>query len=64
MFFFTLLENMSFTSVIYDFQHQLLTDFESTDVESIIVNIDFLKPMLSYTLTYVFLKKLMLTSKR
>ena len=30
----TLLKNMSFTLVIYDFQHRLLTD-----VESIIVNI-------------------------
>jgi len=36
-----LLENMFFTSVIYDFLHQFLID-----VESIIVNISFLKLML------------------
>jgi len=36
------LENMFFTSVIYDFQHRLLTD-----VESIILNIGFKKPMLT-----------------
>ena len=38
----TLLENMFFTSVIYDFLHQFLTD-----VESIIFNIGFLKPILT-----------------
>ena len=38
----SLLENMFFTSVIYDFLHQFLTD-----VESIMVNIGFQKPMLT-----------------
>ena len=38
----SLLENMFFTSVIYDFLHQFLTD-----VESIMVNIGFEKPMLT-----------------
>ncbi|KAH1205756.1 hypothetical protein GmHk_16G046382 [Glycine max] len=32
----SLLENMFFASVIYDFQYRLLTDVENTDVESII----------------------------
>ena len=40
--FFKLLENMHFILVIYDFPHRFLTD-----VESIIVNIDFLEPMLT-----------------
>jgi len=37
-----LLENMFSTSVIYDFLHRFLTDFES-----IMVNIGFLKSMLT-----------------
>ena len=43
----TLLENMLFTSVIYDFLHRFLTDVESTNVESIMVNIGFEKLMLT-----------------
>ena len=43
----SLLENMFFTSIIYDFLHWFLTDVESNHVESIIVNIDFLKLMLT-----------------
>jgi len=43
----TLLENMLFTSVIYHFLHWFLTDIESTNFESIIVNIGFLKLMLT-----------------
>jgi len=43
----SLLENMLFTSVVYDFPHRFLTDVESTNVESIIVNISFKKLMLT-----------------
>ena len=48
----TLLENTLSTSVIDDFLHRFLTnveniDVESIDIESIIVNIGFLKPMLT-----------------
>jgi len=45
--FVTLLENRVLTSVIKDFQHRLLTDVESTNVESNTVNIVFGKPMLT-----------------
>ena len=38
---------MPFTSVIYDFLYQFLIDVENTDVENIIVNIGFLKSMLT-----------------
>jgi len=47
VFFTTLLENRVLTSVIKDFQHQLLTDVESIDVESNIINIVFIKVMLT-----------------
>ena len=40
---YSLLENKLLTSIINYFQHQLLIDVESIDVESIIVNIDFPK---------------------
>ena len=43
----TLLENRLLTSIIKDFQHQLLTDVETTDVKSLNVNISFPKLMLS-----------------
>ena len=33
--------------VIKNFQHQLLTDVETTNVKSLNINIDFPKPMLS-----------------
>ena len=42
----SLLENRVLTSFIKDFQHRLLTDVESTDIESNTVNIDFEKSML------------------
>ena len=47
-----LLENMLSTSVIYEFQHWFLTNIESVDVECIIVNIDFKKPMLILNLQH------------
>jgi len=43
----TLLENRVLTSIIKDFQHRLITDVESTDVESNTVNIGFVKLMLT-----------------
>jgi len=43
----TLLENRILTLVVKDFQHWLVTDVESTNIESNIVNIDFGKPMLT-----------------
>ena len=50
-----LLQNRVLTSVIKDFQHRLLTDVKSTDVESIIVNISFEKLMLTnkYNIGYL-----------
>ena len=43
----TLLENRVLTSIIKDFQHRLITDVESIDVESNTVNIGFVKLMLT-----------------
>ena len=40
---YALLKNRVSTSVIKDFQHRLLIDVESTEIKSIIINIDFPK---------------------
>jgi len=55
-FYFSLLENMLSTSVIYDFQHWFLTDVESVDVECIIVHIGFKKPTLMLNLQHQLFK--------